>query len=63
MAKAFYRPDEVADRFAVSKRTIYRLISDEVLRVVRIRGCVRIPAEEVRRLESGTEAGDREPEA
>jgi len=36
---------EVAAYFAVSRRTIYRLIEEGDLTTVHIRGCVRIAAE------------------
>ena len=49
--KRYYRVDEVAVYFRVSDRTIYRLIDMGDLKVVRLRGCIRISAEEIRNLE------------
>ena len=42
---------EVARYFAVSDRTIYRLIDMGDLKVVRVRDCIRISAEEIREFE------------
>jgi excisionase family DNA binding protein len=33
---------DVADRLSVSRRTVYRLIDNDDLRTVRLRGCARI---------------------
>jgi excisionase family DNA binding protein len=49
--KRYYRVDEVARYFRVSNRTIYRLIETGDLRTIRIRDCIRIPAEEIRECE------------
>lgn len=49
--KRYYRMEEVALYFGISARTVYRLLDDGDLRVIRIRGCVRISAEELRRFE------------
>jgi excisionase family DNA binding protein len=49
--KRYYRVDEVAAYFAVSVRTVYRLLDEGDLQGCRIRGCVRVSAEEVRRFE------------
>jgi excisionase family DNA binding protein len=49
--KRYYRVDEVACYFSVSDRTIYRLIDTGDFKVIRIRGCVRIPVEEINCLE------------
>jgi excisionase family DNA binding protein len=43
--------DEVAVYFAISTRTVYRLIDEGDLQTSRIRGCVRVSAEEIRRFE------------
>ncbi|MDO8724429.1 MAG: helix-turn-helix domain-containing protein [Syntrophales bacterium] len=43
--------DEVAIYFAMSARTVYRLLDEGDLRATRIRGCVRVSAEEIRRFE------------
>ena len=45
--KQYFRVDEVADYFNVSVRTIYRLIEEGELARVKIRGCLRIPLEEI----------------
>jgi len=51
LSKRFYRPDEVAELLALSRRTIYRMIRDSRLRACRWgQGPWRIPLEEVRRL-------------
>ena len=44
-ARRYYRVGEVAAYFAVSRRTIYRLIEEGYLPAARIKNCVRIPAE------------------
>lgn len=49
--KRYYRVDEVAAYFAVSVRTVYRLLDEGDLQGCRIRGCVRVSAEEVGRFE------------
>lgn len=49
--KRYFRVDEVARYFSVSDRTIYRLIDMGDLKVVRLRDCIRISAEEIRSLE------------
>ena len=49
--KRYYRVDEVAHYFSVSDRTIYRLIDMGDLKVVRLRGCIRISTEEIREFE------------
>ena len=41
--KKYYRVDEVAEYFAISVRTVYRLIDEGELRRTKIRGCLRIP--------------------
>jgi excisionase family DNA binding protein len=49
--KRYYRVDEVAAYFAISVRTVYRLLDEGELQGCRIRGCVRVSAEEVQRYE------------
>jgi len=49
--KRYWRIDEVAGYFAVSERTIYRLVDDGDLQAIRIRGCRRVSLEEIRRFE------------
>ncbi len=49
--RRYYRVDEVARYFHVSDRTIYRIIDMGDLKVVRLRDCIRISAEEIREFE------------
>jgi excisionase family DNA binding protein len=49
--KKYYRVDEVADYFAISVRTVYRLIDEGDLKRTKIRGCLRIPVDEITRYE------------
>jgi excisionase family DNA binding protein len=49
--KRYFRVDEVAVYFAISARTVYRLLDEGDLQAARIRGCVRVSAEEIRRFE------------
>ena len=49
--KRYFRIDEVAVYFAISARTVYRLLDEGDLQASRIRGCVRVSAEEIRRFE------------
>lgn len=41
----------MAEYFAVSERTVYRMIYAGEIRIIRFRERIRIPAEEVRALE------------
>jgi excisionase family DNA binding protein len=43
--------DEVAAYFAISVRTVYQVLDEGDLQATRIRGCVRVSAEEIRRFE------------
>jgi excisionase family DNA binding protein len=43
--------DEVAVYFAISARTVYRLLDEGDLQATRIRGCVRVSVEEIGRFE------------
>jgi excisionase family DNA binding protein len=45
--KRYYRVDEVACYFSVSESTIYRLIDMGDLKAIRLRDCIRVPAEEL----------------
>lgn len=45
----FLRPDQVATRLNVSKRTIYRLCEDGSLSSLDVRKCLRIPEEGLNR--------------
>jgi excisionase family DNA binding protein len=57
--KRYYRVDEVAVYFAISVRTVYRLLDEGDLQGCRIRGCVRVSAEEVRRFEVSIAENDQ----
>ena len=50
--KRFYRVDEVAVYFAVSARTVYRLLDMGDLQATRIRGCLRVSSDEMKRYEA-----------
>jgi excisionase family DNA binding protein len=53
--KKFYRPDEVGEMLALSRRTIYRMIHDGRLRAVRWgSGPWRIPRESLEALMGGS---------
>jgi excisionase family DNA binding protein len=43
--------DEVAVNFAISVRTVYRLLDEGDLQATRIRGCLLVSAEEIQRFE------------
>jgi len=49
--KQYYRVDGVAEYFAISVRTVYRLIDEGELMRTKIRGCLRIPLDEIARYE------------
>ena len=49
--KRYYRVGEVAVHFAVSTQTVYRMIDLGELKAVRLRGCLRVSVEELRRYE------------
>lgn len=49
--RAYYRIEEVAHILTVSRSTVYRLIEEGELPVVRIRRSVRIRREDLERLE------------
>ena len=53
--KQYFRVDEVADYFAISVRTVYRLIDEGDLKRTKIRGCLRIPVWEIERYEKELE--------
>lgn len=54
-SKKYYRVDEVADYFAISVRTVYRLIDEGELKRTKIRGCLRIPMWKIERYEKELE--------
>jgi len=47
--KSYYRVDEVAQYFGISRTTVYRLIKRELLRAVKIRSCLRVNRKELER--------------
>ena len=47
----YYRVGELSVRFSVSPQTVYRMIDLGELKAVRLRGCLRVSAEELRRYE------------
>ena len=49
--KIYFRVDEVAHYFSISKRTIYRLIANEELKGVRIREAIRIHINDLKKYE------------
>jgi excisionase family DNA binding protein len=49
--KIYFRVDEIARYFSISKRTIYRLVEDEDLKGVRIRKAIRIHRNDLERYE------------
>lgn len=49
--KRYYRVDEVAYYFAISERTVYRMIYAGEIKAIRIRDRIRISVEEIRALE------------
>lgn len=51
MSKRYWRVDEVAAHFAISTRTVYRLLDDGPLQTIRLRSCHRVALEEVKRFE------------
>jgi len=53
--------DEVADYFAISVRTVYRLIDEGELKRTKIRGCLRIPVWKIERYAKEIEEQGDEP--
>ncbi|MDI6727159.1 MAG: helix-turn-helix domain-containing protein [Smithellaceae bacterium] len=51
LPKRYWRLDEVADYFAISTRTVYRLLDEGALQTIQIRSCRRVALEEIRRFE------------
>ena len=49
--KRYYRVDEVACYFAISERTVYRMIYAGEIKTIRIRDRIRISVEAIRALE------------
>jgi len=48
--KAYYRPDEVAAIFGVTRRTIYRLIEKRKIKAIKIGSSLRISQADVEKL-------------
>jgi excisionase family DNA binding protein len=57
--KCYYRLDEVAVYFGISERTVYRLLDEGDLQATRIRRCLRVSAEEIRRFEEALADGNQ----
>ena len=53
--KRYYRLNEVAAYFDISERTVYRLLDEGNLQATRIRKCLRVSAEEIRRYAASLE--------
>ncbi|MHB8772806.1 MAG: helix-turn-helix domain-containing protein [Syntrophales bacterium] len=49
--KRYYRVGELSVHFAISPQTVYRMIDLGELKAVRLRGCLRVSAGELRRYE------------
>lgn len=47
--KSYYRVDEVANYFGISRTTVYRLIKRETLRAVKIHSSLRVGRKELER--------------
>ncbi|MFQ5881962.1 MAG: helix-turn-helix domain-containing protein [Candidatus Methylomirabilales bacterium] len=50
--KRYLRIDEVAQYLGISRRTVYRLIEEEKLETVKIRGCSRVRWDDLQRFEA-----------
>jgi excisionase family DNA binding protein len=48
-AKRYFRVAELSVHFDISPQTVYRMIDLGELKAVRLRGCLRISVEELRR--------------
>jgi len=44
-----YRPDEVAKKMQINKRTVYRMIDNNEIKAVKVRGQLRIWGSELNR--------------
>jgi excisionase family DNA binding protein len=49
--KRYYRVGEVAVHFSISSQTVYRMIDMGDLKAIRLRGCLRVSADELRHFE------------
>ena len=54
--KRYYRVGELSVHFDISPQTVYRMIDLGELKAVRLRGCLRVSAEELRRYEKRRQA-------
>jgi len=52
MWKRYLRIDEVAQYLGISRRTVYRLIEEQKLEAVKIRGCSRVRWDDLQRFEA-----------
>jgi len=57
--KRFYRIGEVAAFFTVSERSIYRLLDEGELKATKIRNCLRVSIDEIKRYEAKLKDDDR----
>jgi excisionase family DNA binding protein len=48
--KRFFRPDEVAEHFRVSRSYVYWMVRNKKLKAVKIGKLIRVPREECRRI-------------
>lgn len=48
--KQYYRLDEVAEIFGISKRTVYRLLDKRKIRGIKIGASIRIPNDEIEKI-------------
>jgi putative molybdopterin biosynthesis protein len=64
MEEKYYTPEQLAERFQVSRHAVYKWIRDGTLRAIRVGRAVRIPAsalEEFIRPASEPYEGDERP--
>lgn len=52
LPKRYYRVEEVAKYFTVSERSVYRLLDEGELKATKIRNCLRVSADEIKRFEN-----------
>ena len=55
------RPREVAQITGLSVKTVHDLVNEGVLRRIKIRGCVLVPVEDVKRMLSEVDGEPAEP--
>jgi len=56
--KRFYRIDEVAKYFTISERSIYRLLDEGELKATKIRNCLQVSIDEIKRYEEALKDND-----